>query len=103
MIMGRVTQIVEGILYVCVVVFPVTTYLLIRTVKQENLKLIEDAVTNPMLPNLDLKFFPSLQREYTRITGNRLLAIINKLSFYSGLSGFILLFALVVIHEMLSS
>ena len=98
--MEAAIKIVEAILYVCIILLPVTTLLLIKTVKKENLKLIQGAVTNPILPNLDLNFFSKLQSEYTRITGNYSLAIINKLSLHFGLIGFFLLFALVIIDEV---
>ena len=61
--------------------------------------MIEQAVTNPIIPNFDLRFFSELQKEYKRITGQSLLAITNKLVLYFGVGGLFLLFALVIASE----
>jgi len=98
--MEMIIQSVEMILYACIVILPVTTLILIRIVKKENQKMIEGAVTNPIFPNLDFRFFSELQREYIRITGKTLLAKTNKLSLYFGLGAFFLLFILIIIGEI---
>jgi len=98
--MESAIKIVEIILYACVVLLPVTSLLLIRVVKKVNLKIIEQAVTNPIIPNFDLCFFSELQKEYKRITGQSLLPITNKLALYFGIGGLFLLFALVIVSEI---
>jgi hypothetical protein len=91
--------IVEISLYLSIFVFPVTLLILIKTVKQQNLDLVKSAITNPFFPNIDLRFFENLRQEYYRISGNRLLAKINKTSQYIMIAGFFLLFALVIVNE----
>jgi len=98
--MESAITIVEIILYACVFLLPVTTLLLIRVVKKENLKMVKDGVINPLYPNLDLRFFTELQCEYKRITGQSFLSITNKLALYFGVVGFFLFFALVIVEEV---
>jgi len=69
LVMESILKFYDPILYIVVVVFPVTTLMLVRVVKRKNMELISGAVTNPILPNLDLRFFSKLQSEYRRITG----------------------------------
>ena len=100
--MESITKFYDPILYVVVIVFPVTTLMLIRVVKKEKTELVSGAVSNPILPNLDLRFFSKLQGEYRRITGKNTLAVINKLSFWLTLVGLFLNFIVPIIIEFIS-
>ncbi len=98
--MEDLISVIEYILYICVVVFPISTLLLIQKVKKENLKFIDEAVKRPIIPNVDLGFFSDLRNKYHRITGQKFLVNINKISFYFMLICFPLLFILIVAAEV---
>ena len=61
--------------------------------------MVENAISNPILPNFDFSFFSELQREYMRISGKTYPANLNKMSLYFGVGGFIVFFALVILGE----
>jgi hypothetical protein len=98
--MDFLIAILEKILFVCIFVFPISTIALIRTVKRKNMELVKNAISNPILPDLDLNFFAKVQNEYIRITGKHTLTSVNKISFYLSIFAFILMFFCVVINEM---
>ena len=91
--------IIEVSLYISVIVFPITLLILIKTVKKQNLKLVESAISNPFFPNIDLSFFENLRQEYYKISGNNLLIKINKTAQYVMVAGFFLLFGLGILNE----
>ena len=92
--------VIEIVLYVALLLFIVSTVYLIIVVKKSNYKLIKDAVTNPVLPNIDLGFFKNLQNEYLLIRKNKIPALTNRLSFFILVFGFFLLLILVVVQEL---
>jgi hypothetical protein len=94
-------KIVEILLYVSVFVFPITLLILIKTVRKQNLNLVKDAIKNPFFPNVDLSFFENLRQEYYKISGNSLLAKINKTAQYTMMIGIFLFFGLVILNEVI--
>ena len=95
-LLGDCIKIIEILLWIAGPIFIGSTYYLIIVVKKTDMKLIKDAITNPLLPNLDLGFFGKLQEEYGRQRSNRIPATINKISFYIVVVGFLSLFLMVI-------
>ena len=93
---------IEILLYSALPIFIASTLYLISVIKKSNYKLARDAVTNPVFPNIDLGFFRKLQDEYLLVRKNRIPALANRVSFYILIFGFILLFSLVIVQELLS-
>jgi len=98
--MESIEIILEKLLYVAVVVFPISTLILINKVKKDNYRFVKDAVKNPILPDLNLNFFGILRREYIRITGKRVLVNLNKTSQYILVLCIALLFLVSIITEL---
>ncbi len=92
-------RITEILLYISVLLFPVTSLVLIRTVKKQNLKLIKEAVKNPLISNISFRFFEDLRKEYLEITDCYWLVWVNKITQYLLIVGFSLLMVLVIINE----
>jgi hypothetical protein len=90
----------EALLYVALFFFIASTWYLIFLVKKNNYKLIKNSVSNPLFPNIDLSFFRKLQEEYRRQRSNPIPAIINRVSFYFLIYGFIVMILLVFSHEI---
>jgi hypothetical protein len=102
-VLALIINFLEILLYISLPLFIASTLYLISVVKKSNYKLIKDAVTNPIIPNIDLRFFGKLQNEFLKIRKNGLPPLVNKVSFYIIIIGFILLFILVVMQEMFSN
>ena len=96
-----VIKILENILYIALPSFILSTYYLIIFVKKRNIKLIKNSIKNPLWPNLDLNFFKKLQEEYKLEKSCYLPVIINRVSFYTVIIGFIFLLLMVVAQEFL--
>ena len=92
---------IEILLYIALPSFIGSTYYLVVVVKKTNMKLVKSGIINPWFPNIDLGFFTKLQEEYKRQRSNRIPAIINKISFYIIVVGFISLFLMVIAQELL--
>ena len=97
-----IVSLIEILLYVALPIFFASTLYLISVVRKSNYKLARDAVTNPVLPNIDLSFFRKLQDEYLLMRKNKIPALANRVSFYTLIIGFILLFILVIAQELSS-
>lgn len=90
----------EPFLYVALFCFIASTWYLIILVKKSNYKLIKNSVTNPLIPDLDLSFFKKLQEEYRRQRSNPIPVIINRISFYFLIYGFIIMILIVFSQEI---
>ncbi|PQP35415.1 hypothetical protein C6A37_02690 [Desulfobacteraceae bacterium SEEP-SAG9] len=95
-----IISLVEVLLYVALPLFVASTLYLISVVKKSNYKLAKDAVTNPVLPNFNLSFFRKLQNEYLLMRKNKIPALANRVSFFTLIISFLLLFFLVMIQEL---
>ena len=93
-------NLIEILLYLSLPIFIGSTLYLISVVKKKNYKIVRNAVTNPVFPNIDLNFFGKLQNEYLKTRKNIIPVLINRLTFYILIIGFILLFILVIIKEL---
>lgn len=99
--LGISIKIVEILLYIALPSFIGSTYYLVIVVKKTNMKLVKSGVTNPLFPNIDLGFFSKLREEYKCQRSNRIPAIINKISFYIVVVGFLSLFLMIIAQEFL--
>ena len=95
-------NLLEIVLYVALPIFILSTLFLISVVKKCNYKIIKNSITNPIFPNIDLGFFKKIQREYMLIRKNKAPALINNISFYILILGFIALLLLVMTKEMIT-
>ena len=100
--LDQIISLIEILLYVTLPIFIASTLYLLSVVKKNNYKLARDAVTNPVFANIDLSFFRKLQDNYLLIRKNKIPALINRVSFYTLIIGFILLFFLVIANELSS-
>ena len=94
-------QIIEILLYISILVFIVTTFYLIETVKKSDHQMLRNAVRNPILPNIDLGFFNKLQKRYLVQHKSRIPPVANRISFFAMIILFSLLFVFVVVRESL--
>ena len=99
--LGIGIKIVEILLYIALSSFIGSTWYLIIVVKKTKMKLVKNAMTNPLWPNIDFSFFSKLQEEYKHQRSNHIPATINKISFYILVIGFIFLFLMVIAQEFL--
>jgi hypothetical protein len=98
-----ISRVVEFFMYVSLPIFASSTLYLISVVKKKNYKFIKNAVTNPVIPNIDMRFFKNLQNEYLSVRKNKIPAFANRISFSMLIFGFILLFFLVILQELIRS
>ena len=92
---------IEIVLYIVLPIFIISTFALIQAVKKYNFQIIKNGIKNPFFPNIDLGFFNNLQKEYVSHNKNKILAFLNKISFYISIIGSILLFLSVILEELL--
>lgn len=95
-----IIKMIELLLYIALPVFIISTFYIISIVKKNNYNLIKDSIKTPFFPNLDLSFFKEIQKQYFLIKQENILPLINNISFYTLILGFILLFILIVIQEI---
>lgn len=95
-----ILQILEVFLGVLLVMFISSTVYLVYVVKRHNYRLIKDSISNPIFPNLDLRFFKKLQDEYLLVNRRKWPATINKLSFYGVIFCFFSLIFMTFIQEL---
>jgi hypothetical protein len=86
---------------VSVIVFHISTILLIKEVKKKGIGFVKNAVTNPIIPNFDLGFFEKNGCKNKTFTEMKLLSFVNKTAQYSCFIAFTILFALVVVKEII--
>ncbi len=94
-------SLLEILLYIAGPIFIITTLYLISVVKKYNFELIDEAIKNPIIPNLDLGFFKKLQDEYLLLKKNKFPALANRYSFFILIISFLSLFLLVIFQEMM--
>jgi len=95
-------RLIEFILYISMTLFIASTVYLISVVKKSNYGLVKDAITNPILPNIDFGFFKKLRVGYLKVRKNWVPAVVNRITFWTMIGGFLSLFVLVIIQELMS-
>ena len=96
----NLVQIIEFVLYVALPIFILSTLYLISVVKKTDFDLVNNAVTNPIIPDLDLNFFTKLQDNYLQTEKSKIPAYANRFSLYALIGGFFLMFVLVITQEL---
>ena len=79
----------ENISSIAVVTYGATLYWMIRAVRKNELNFVKDALTNPLWPRTDLKFFVVVYKKYYELTKSKILIAINLLSLLVVLLGLI--------------
>jgi len=71
---------VENISSIAIVIYGSTLYWMIRTVRKNELEFVKSALTNPLWPRTDLKFFVVVYKKYYELTKSKTLIAVNLLS-----------------------
>ncbi len=71
---------IENISSIALVIYGSTLYWMIRTVRKHELEFVKNAITNPLWPRTDLKFFVVVYRKYFELTKSKTLIAINLLA-----------------------
>lgn len=79
----------ENITSICVVIFGITLFWMIRTVRKRDFEMVKNALTNPLWPRTNLRFFVQVYKKYVTITRSRILVIINLVSLFFVLVGLV--------------
>jgi len=96
-------KVIEIVLYVSMPLFIASTAYLILVVKKSNYALVKEAISNPILSDIDFKFFKKLRIEYLKVRKHVIPAFVNKITFWTMVGGFSLLFILVIIQELIKA
>jgi len=70
----------ENISSIAIVIYGATLYWMIRAVRKNELNFVKEALTNPLWPRTDLKFFVIVYKKYYELTKSKTLISINLLS-----------------------
>lgn len=70
---------------IALLIYIVTFYWIVRSVRKHHRLEVKDAVTNPFLPNLNLKFIPWVYKNYINVRGSAVLPAISITSFFVAL------------------
>jgi hypothetical protein len=71
---------IENVSSIAVVVYGTTLYWMIRKVRKNELDFVKAALTNPLWPRTDLKFFVVVYKKYYELTKSKTLIAVNLLS-----------------------
>jgi len=89
--MDTILEIAEPIILFCVACFPITTAVMIFSLKRYGLDPVGSHVKSNWSIDIDMKFFSNLRKGYAIAKGNKLIPILNLISFYGGLIGIVVL------------
>jgi len=81
---------IDTIGQIALVIYVITFYWIVRSVKKHHLQEVKYAVTNPFLPNLNLKFIPWAYKSYIDIKGSAVLPAISITSFFIALAAMLI-------------
>ncbi len=84
--MFEILKIVDLLGQIGLVIYALTFYWIVRSVRRHYLQEVRNAVKNPLWPNLDLKFVPWVYKTYIQVTGSRLLPAISVTTFFIALT-----------------
>ena len=80
--MEFVLNIFEPLMSVAVVCFPITTVIMIFSLKRQGYDSVGGSVKSKWSFDIDLKFFSKLRKGYAQSKGNKVIPAINLFSFY---------------------
>ncbi len=69
--------------------FPITTAIMIFSLKRHGLDPVGSHVKSNWSINIDIKFFSNLRKGYAIANGNKFILHLNLISFYGGLFGIV--------------
>jgi len=93
-------KLIEPLLYVAVVCFPLTTAIMIFSLKRLGYDPVGSSVKSKWSIDIDLSFFSKLRKGYAQERGNKFIPALNCFSFYFGILGLIGVQLLLVISEL---
>ena len=76
-------------MYFSVICFPLTTGIMVFSLKRIGYDPVGASVKSNWSMNLDMSFFAKLRKGYAQVRGNKLIPALNFLSFYIGIFGLI--------------
>jgi hypothetical protein len=89
--MDTILKILEPFILFCVACFPITTAIMIFSLKRLSLDPVGSHVASRWSINIDMKFFSNLRKGYAIARGNKFIPFLNLISFYGGLFGVVVL------------
>jgi hypothetical protein len=87
--MDALLKIAELCIFFCVACFPITTAIMIFSLKRYGLDPVGSHVKSNWSINIDMKFFSNLRKGYAIAEGNKFILHLNLISFYGGLFGIV--------------
>lgn len=85
--METVLEILKPITLFFIACFPITTAIMIFSLKRHGLDPVGSHVNSNWSINIDMRFFSNLRKGYTIARGNKVIPQLNLFSFYGGLIG----------------
>ena len=98
--METIFRILETITYLAVVVFPITTAIMIFSLKRLGYDPVGSTVKSKWSIDIDLSFFSKLRNGYAQERGDKLIPALNWFGFYFGIFGLIGMLLLVVVSAI---
>ena len=89
--METLLKMTEQFVIFCVACFPITTAVMIFSLKRHGLDPVGSHVKSNWSIDIDMKFFSNLRRGYTIAKENKFIPILNIISFYGGIFGLVAL------------
>lgn len=89
--METIYIILEPFIYFCVIGFPVTTAIMVFSLKRHGLDPVGSHVKSKWSINIDMRFFSNLRKGYAIGKGNKFIPYLNLVWFYGGLIGVVVL------------
>ena len=83
------TTIIEMFISFCVVCFPITTAIMVFSLKRLGLDPVGSHVKSKWSINIDVNFFSNLRKGYIIAKEKKTIPILNVISFYGGLLGIV--------------
>ncbi len=90
--MEELNDAIDIIGQISLVVFAISTFIIVRTVRRGDFDTVNSIVTNPVIPNFDLAFYPWLLKTYSQIKQSKVLVYINLISLIGCLLSVIFIF-----------
>lgn len=89
--METILKFAESCGLICVACFPITTAIMIFSLKRHGLDPVGSHVKSNWSIDIDIKFFSNLRKGYAIAKGKKFVPYLNLVSFYGGLIGLVVL------------
>lgn len=90
----------EPIITFSVVCFPITTALMMFSLKRLGYDPVGSSVKSKLSIDIDMRFFSKLRKGYKEVRGNQIIPFLNVVSFYIGLFGVVVLPIIAAVYEI---